>query len=137
LATARTPPASGRSRTRRASDEGFTWDDATIGIVAGLGTALVAALVGLGLMGRRDRLARASAQRRASRVDERAFAGPLVPPVLATALAREAVGLVAVEDELPGRVGSLEEHFPLYRGNCASSFRSRKELRSNRPLAAS
>jgi hypothetical protein len=59
LATARTPPASGRSRTRRASDEGFTWDDATIGIVAGLGTALVAALAGIAVMGRRDRLARA------------------------------------------------------------------------------
>jgi hypothetical protein len=41
------------------SGEGFTWDDATIGIVAGLGTALVAALAGIAVMGRRDRLARA------------------------------------------------------------------------------
>jgi hypothetical protein len=39
--------------------EEFTWDDATIGIVAGLGTALVAALAGIAVMGRRDRLARA------------------------------------------------------------------------------
>jgi hypothetical protein len=39
--------------------EEFTWDDATIGIVAGLGTALVAALAGIALMGRRDRFARA------------------------------------------------------------------------------
>jgi hypothetical protein len=41
------------------SGEGFTWDDATIGIVAGLGTALVAALAGIAVMGRRDRLVRA------------------------------------------------------------------------------
>jgi hypothetical protein len=39
--------------------EEFTWDDATIGIVAGLGTALIAAMIGVALLSRRDRLARA------------------------------------------------------------------------------
>jgi hypothetical protein len=55
-----TPVTAPQSRVPVAdSGEGFTWDDATIGIVAGLGTALVAALAGIAVMGRRDRLARA------------------------------------------------------------------------------
>jgi hypothetical protein len=58
-----TDPASrfgpGRALPVASPGEEFTWDDATIGIVAGLGTALVAALAGIAVMGRRDRLARA------------------------------------------------------------------------------
>jgi hypothetical protein len=49
----------GRALPVASPGEEFTWDDATIGIVAGLGTALVAALAGIAVMGRRDRLARA------------------------------------------------------------------------------
>jgi hypothetical protein len=49
----------GRVLPVASTGEEFTWDDATIGIVAGLGTALLAALAGIAVMGRRDRLARA------------------------------------------------------------------------------
>jgi hypothetical protein len=49
----------GRALPVASPGEEFTWDDATIGIVAGLGTALIAAMIGVALLSRRDRFARA------------------------------------------------------------------------------